>query len=304
MNAEPETAKPTEESSSPPPGERAEERGSSAPGVWEIVGAAAVITGVTLGNAAMAIGRGARSAYQAVDPDVRRNVAWLPALGLTRLVSRTEDVQRLHDDGHRPVVFVHGWGCHPAHFAGFRQYFGLMGRTRSYAIDLTEVETLDEMADRLRRFIAEVVHFNALGDDDQIDLVGFSMGGVVARLALQDEETRARVATLVTMGTPHSGTYLARYAATPLTLDLRPGSPAMQRLAEAQEALTGADGPRTVALWSPADTVIVPAEGAQLEGAENLEIEGCTHFGFLMHPRTWETVLRLLDDAPAGGPVA
>jgi len=272
---------------------------STAGDILEIIGAATVLTGVAIGHCAKAVGRTFKTAYHSVDPDVRRNVAWIPALGLTRLVSRVEDVQQLPDDGFRPVIFAHGWGCHPAHFAGFRQYFGLMGRTRSYAVDFTDLETLDEMAVRLREFVAQVVSRNELPDDAQVDIVGFSMGGLVARLALQDGETRARVANLVTLATPHSGTYLARFAATPVTLDLRPGSPAMQRLKEAQQAEDDPDGPRVVALWSAGDTVVVPAEGAQLEGAENIELEEFTHFGFLMHPRAWETVLRLLDDDDA-----
>jgi len=272
---------------------------TTAPDVLEIIGAATVLTGVAIGQCAKAVGRTFKSAYDSVDPDVRRNVAWIPALGLTRLVSRVEDVQQLPDDEHRPVVFVHGWGCHPAHFAGFRQYFGLMGRTRTYAIDLTELDSLDEMAERLQAFIAEVVRCNELGGEEQIDLVGFSMGGVVARLALQDDETRDRIATLVTMGSPHSGTYLARLAATPLTVELRPGSPAMDRLQELQAMQDAPDGPRLVALWSPADTVILPAEGARLDGAVNIQLDEQTHFGFLLHPRSWEAVLRILDDEPA-----
>jgi hypothetical protein len=33
--------------------------------------------------------------------------------------------------------------------------------------------------------------------------------------------------------------------------------------------------------------LILPAESAQVEGAENIEMNGFTHFSYLLHPAGW-----------------
>jgi hypothetical protein len=100
------------------------------------------------------------------------------------------------------------------------------------------------------------------------------MGGLVARLALRDPATTARVATLVTLGTPHLVTYAARFGATQNVLDLRPGSPAMTELHLQLPWRGPPHQPRLVALWSPADVLLLPAEAARAPGADAVEMNG------------------------------
>ena len=53
-------------------------------------------------------------------------------------------------------------------------------------------------------------------------------------------------------------------------------------------------GVRVVAMWSPADVFILPAEGAQLAGAKNVEMTGFTHYSYLLRRRGWKTIFETL----------
>jgi triacylglycerol lipase len=261
--------------------------------LWDHIRGAAVATGRGLGVAAVWLGENAAAAYRAVDPDLRRHVAQLPLVGLTMLAP-TPRVEPLPDDGHRPVVFVPGLGGGPGNFLPMRVYFKLMGRGRAYVLPCDNAESLEVNAARLAELIEAVMAANGLPDDATVDVVTHSMGGLIARVALDDERVRRRVATLVTMAAPHAGSHLARYGATDRSLDLRPDSELQARLAQ-QVPWRGPPAlPRLVCLWSAADVIVLPATSACLEGADNREIVGFTHYEYLVHPTAWRVALEAL----------
>ncbi len=259
---------------------------------WAAVGAGMRTVGRVAGRAAVSVGKSIAAAYQAIDPDVRRHIAELPLVGLTYLVPRRPPIAALPDDGHHPVIFIHGLGGSPGNFFPMRAWFSLHGRRRTYSLGPPDGESIAELGPRLSAFVEEVVVVNRLPSGEKIDLVAHSMGGLVARIALEEEHTRARIATLVTLGTPHAGTHAARFGATDRVMDLRPDSPLMERL---QKQLPW-KGPRLVALWSHADMMVLPAISAMVDGAENLEIAAVTHTGYLIAPRVWREVMEILGD--------
>ncbi|HEY3352930.1 MAG TPA: alpha/beta hydrolase [Polyangia bacterium] len=263
-------------------------------GAWERVTHSAASTGQLVATAAVAVARSAAAAYRAVDPDLRSHLAQLPALGLTSLAGRAAAPHALPDDGHRPVVCVPGLGGSPGNFLPLRLFLRLLGRRRTYAMAWPAGATLEDTARHLRDFIGEVVTVNDLGPDAQVDVLTHSMGGLVARLALEDEPTSARVATLLTMAAPHAGSHLARYGATDHSLHLRPDSVLLERLARQVPWRGPPAQPRLVALWSRADVIVLPATSARVEGAENVELEGFTHYSYLLHPAAWRVVARTL----------
>ena len=239
-----------------------------------------------LGVAATAVGRAAAGAYHSVDPDARRHVAELPLAGLTLIAKREVDVAALPDDGHRPVVFVHGLGGGRGNFTLMRLWLRLQGRRRTYSLRLPGSESIPRLAERLSAYVHSVIEANDLAEG-QVDLVAHSMGGLVARCALEDPETARRVATLVTLGTPHAGSHAARYADTQHTRDLRPDSELLARLAR---QLPWSGSSRLVCFWSRADVILLPATTARVEGATNVELPDVTHYGYLIYPSVWQRV--------------
>ena len=240
--------------------------------------------------AGLATGRAAKRAYLAVDPDVRQHVADLPLAATTMIGRRRKPIEALPDDGHRPILCVHGWGGHPQNFWPLKGVLWLHGRRRVYSIAYEAEPTLEDGAAELSRALHAIVTANDLGADAEIDIVAHSMGGLVVRLAMLDDAFAARVRTIVTLATPHQGTHAARFLATHRALDLRPGSPVLARLA----SQVPWSGPRLVAFWSPADVLMLPATTATLEGADNRELAGISHNAFLTRPRVLTNVERAL----------
>ncbi len=149
---------------------------------------------------------------------------------------------------------------------------------------------LGPRADTLDRLEARI-HAVAERDGRPVHLVGWSLGGVMAReYAKQRPEL---VASVVSMGAPFSGSRRANHAwrlyrlvaghsvdALPMTLSplAKPPVP-------------------TFALWSPRDGVIAPASarGDRHESDRQCELD-CTHMGFSCAPEVIDAVVACLVD--------
>lgn len=122
---------------------------------------------------------------------------------------------------------------------------------------------------------------------DRVHVVGHSLGGLLARWFVQKQGGDAVVDTLVTLGTPHGGTELARLAPLvpllPMTRALAPGSTVVRALAEP------APGCRTrfVAYASDIDHLVVPHRLARLEHPDldvvNIDVHGIGHLSMPNH---------------------
>ena len=122
---------------------------------------------------------------------------------------------------------------------------------------------------------------------DRVHVIGHSLGGLLARWFVQKQGGDAVVDTLVTLGTPHRGTELARLAPLvpllPMTRELAPGSSVVRALAEP------APGCRTrfVAYASDIDHLVLPARNARLEHPDldvtNVDVHGVGHLSMPNH---------------------
>ena len=241
-----------------------------------------------------AIHRAYRWTAELIDPDARAHLLQLPGMALTSLGPRRRRVRPLPDDGHRPLIFVHGLGGHPGNHLALRCHLGLSGRRRIYTVDLGKGTPLTEAAREVSQAVERVVAANGLRPDEQVDLIAHSMGGLVCRLAVASDTTRARVATIVTMGSPHRGTLMARLVGPTAarTQELRVESLTITTL-NAQLPWPS-DWPRLVSLWSPNDVLIMPEAQAEVPGADNRRCDGFTHFTWLLEPRGWDVVAAAL----------
>jgi triacylglycerol esterase/lipase EstA (alpha/beta hydrolase family) len=110
-----------------------------------------------------------------------------------------------------------------------------------------------------------------------VDVVGYSAGGVIARLWVRDHGGGALARRIVTLGSPHHGTDLAGLAgdlgpdACPVACrQLEPDSDLLRRLNAGDESPAG---PLWVSIWSTDDQVVVPPSSADLQGALDFSIQ-------------------------------
>ena len=227
------------------------------------------------------------AAYRSVDPDVQRHLVQLPLLSYSLLFWKGLPVEAGVPDGHPPLVFVHGMGGSRGDFAPMAFFLRRGGRRRSYHIQFSGGQSLVECGESLAEYVREVARVTG---EPKVDLVAHSMGGVAARLAILDHGLGPLVKTFITLGTPHGGTYPARYGNTANTRMLRPDSELIQRLNRHRLPRRI----RGITFWSRSDLLILPPESAALEGTRQVELTPSTHYGYLINPRAWRAVQEAL----------
>lgn len=109
-----------------------------------------------------------------------------------------------------------------------------------------------------------------------VDIVGYSAGGVVARIWLKEDGGAALARRVVTLGAPQHGTALATLG----SLFQGECPTACQELTPTSDVLTALNtgdelpsGPAVVSLWSSSDEVVIPPQSAVLKGALNIQIQ-------------------------------
>ena len=195
--------------------------------------------------------------------------------------------QLAHDDQRPPVLLVHGYGCSRASWWWLRRRLRAAG-WRVATINLEPVYTsIDNYVEPLARRIDEVL---AQSQAPRLILVGHSMGGLVSRAYLRRFGTD-KVERLVTLGTPHSGSELARFGCGRNAREMRPGSDLLRTLASDMPAI------ETLAIYSPHDNYVLPQANLGWPGAPQRTLDGLGHLAMLFSPRVAQSLLEAL--APA-----
>jgi triacylglycerol lipase len=156
-------------------------------------------------------------------------------------------------------------------------------RARVPVLGTTRIEELAQL------LAARVERVREQHGTEQVDLVGYSMGALVARTYLQWFGGQDHVHTFVSICGPHRGT-LTAYA-LPLTgvRQMRPGSAFLTALGY------HAPSARTHCLYTPYDALIVPATSGILDGAASVHsLPVGAHHRMLRDARVHDLVARLL----------
>lgn len=119
---------------------------------------------------------------------------------------------------------------------------------------------VDALAERLALVIA--ARFPA---EMPLNLVGFSMGGLICRSYIQQMGGLARTERLITIATPHQGTWTAYACQRPACHQMRPGSHFLTRL---NADLSVLEQLNFTSIWTPLDLMILPAFSSYLPVGE------------------------------------
>jgi triacylglycerol lipase len=187
--------------------------------------------------------------------------------------------------GATPILLIPGYCCNEAMWRPFQDRLRAAGRLVAGATLGPPFAGMDELADRLDE---EIDRLLAATGAAKVVLVGHSMGGLVARACLA-RRGPDRVAALITTGTPHHGSKLARLGLGRDAREMEPGSAWLR-------ALNGRPPPvPTHSIWSARDEFVVPRDSARLDGARETMLALPGHFGILRAPQVLEAVLQASD---------
>jgi triacylglycerol lipase len=199
-----------------------------------------------------------------------------------------------HGAGRCGVVLVHGFMCNRGFWTPWLRALRDSGHP-CLAVNLEPVhgsiEEYVEIVDHAVRRVADATGRPPL-------LVAHSMGGLAARAWWRASRGRQPLAHLVTIASPHHGTWLARFARKPNTRQMQLESEWLRALAqhEREHPL-----PPTTCWYSNCDNVVFPPSTATLAGAQNRFVPGVPHVALAFAPQVLAGCLQLLAGLRAGG---
>lgn len=185
----------------------------------------------------------------------------------------------------RTVVFVHGLGANRACFFPLQAWLARAGHERQLAFNYATSGSVEKMAIELRDTVDRRVK------GGRIHVVAHSLGGLVARTWIQALGGERRVSTLVTLGTPHRGTYPSWYAPSAMLQQLRPDSPFIAYL----DSLPPPVRTRCVSIGAVSDHLVVPGTSAHAPFGEHVPLfDDVGHSTMLLSPAVFRAVERAL----------
>ena len=193
--------------------------------------------------------------------------------------------------GRRGVLFLHGYVCNRALWTPWLERCRRLGRP-ALAISLEPVFSgLDAYVPQVEQAVARLERETGRAPI----VVCHSMGGLVLRAWLAATPgALARVRHVVTIGTPHRGTWLARLSRTANALHMRHTSAWLQALAAREPAELGA---RFTCFYSQCDNIVFPPRVATLPGADNRHVPATAHVALAFHPEVVATIEQIIAQA-------
>ena len=188
----------------------------------------------------------------------------------------------------RGVVFVHGFVCNRGLWNPWLRRFRAQGLPFT-AVTLEPVfGSVDRYVDTIDAAVRSVEAATGLAPV----LVAHSRGGLAVRAWLARRGSAERFHRIVTVASPHRGTWMARYGRTANGLEMRLDSPWLQALAAAESPALRA---RFTCFWGHCDNIVFPTAVATLDGADNRHLPATPHVAMAFHPAVFDEVLRLVD---------
>ena len=206
-----------------------------------------------------------------------------------------------------PVLLVPGYGGSTSSLRTLADRLTAIGR------DATVVEVPNEgvgdltaSADALAGAVDDAL---ARTGADSVDVVGYSAGGVIARLWAADGGA-AQARRIVTLGSPHHGTTVADLAAGFVPAECPEGCRQLTTDSELLAGLNAGDetpeGPTWVSVWTTVDRTVSPPDSARLDGALELPVQSVCADSQVQHGQLPSDALvqgMVLAELAAGPPV-
>ncbi|MEH2176254.1 esterase/lipase family protein [Nostoc sp.] len=187
-----------------------------------------------------------------------------------------------------PVLLIHGIDDTEAVFYRMAAQLRLQGWS-VYSLNLVPNNGdvgLDELAKQVADYVTAT-----FAPEQRLDLVGFSMGGIVSRYYVQRLGGINRVQRFITISSPHYGTVVAYGSRRPGCLQMRPDSIFLKDLNSDAVMLEQLD---FTSIWTPYDLMIVPANSSQMPVGSQVIVPVTLHPWMLTDSRSLAVVTAAL----------
>ena len=195
---------------------------------------------------------------------------------------RWPDQLPAHAQGRRGLLLVHGFVCNRGIWNHWLQRLTAQG-VPFVAVDLEPVfGSIDDYRTCIDDAVARLWACTGVAPL----VVAHSMGGLALRRWRAGPGRAARIAHVITLGTPHHGTWLARWAFVPNAVQMRLQGRWLAALA-ADEAAQAPTAGAFTCFHSHCDNIVCPASTATLPGADNRHLTAVAHVHMVDHPAPW-----------------
>ncbi len=214
------------------------------------------------------------------------------------IMPRARAGQRLYADARvPPVLLLHGYGCNSGYW---RQLTARLDAAHISHATLDLEPILAGIDDYVPLVAQAMARLCAASGAARVHIVAHSMGGLVARAYLR-AHGGARVARIITLGTPHHGTSLASFGLGANAAQMR-RHPARARpesdwLAALADGETAAMRAQLTSIYTHHDNIVSPQSSSELEGARNLAFGGVGHVALGRNARILDCVMAELEHA-------
>lgn len=188
----------------------------------------------------------------------------------------------------RGVVLVHGYVCN----RGLWNPMLLQLRDRGVPFVAVNLEPVFGSIDEYVPIIDAAVRRLSSQTGMAPVVVAHSMGGLAVRAWQASPHASLEAHRFITIGSPHRGTFLARFGHTPNAQQMR--------LKHAWHVgLLSTEPPerfaRFTCFYGHCDNIVFPASTATLPGADNRHVAACAHVHMAHHDEVLNEVLRWVD---------
>lgn len=187
-------------------------------------------------------------------------------------------------NGRRGVLLLHGFVCNRGLWNPWMRRLRKAGAPY-VAINLEPVfGSIDRYVAAIDAAVARLEQATSMPPV----VVAHSMGGLAIRAWLRQRGAQYRVHSVVTIATPHSGTWLARFAMTENARQMREGNRWLRDLEADESHSTRA---MFTCYFGHCDNIVFPAHNATLAGATNHHVPGVAHVHLAFHRPILDDVL-------------
>ncbi|MBZ8179803.1 esterase/lipase family protein [Oscillatoria salina] len=198
----------------------------------------------------------------------------------------------MNKTSHRhPTILIHG--IHDTNSVFDRMSASLIEQGWSvHSLDLIPnngFASIEQLARQLAEYISEV-----FPPEQPLDLIGFSMGGIVTRYYLQRLGGIKRIQRYISISAPNNGTLTGYALPFPGIMQMRPASNFLADLnSDVEEKLSQIN---CTWIWTPYDLMILPPNSSQMPVGKQIQLPVLMHSWMLKDPQVIATVTAALKE--------